>query len=65
MDHDDALGVAQERVRKISLGLTANDGQMEMDVKQKLLTYCHATIKILSDESSKIIANIEQSEEEK
>jgi len=65
LEDDDALGTAQERVRKISLGLTANDGQIEQEVKQKLLTYCHATIKILSDESSKIIANIEQLEEKK
>lgn len=64
LSNEEALGTAQERVRKISLGLTAGEGQMEPDVKQKLLSYCHATIKILSDESSSTIANIEQSEED-
>jgi hypothetical protein len=65
LSDDETLGTAQEKVRKVSLGLTAVDGQVEFEVKQKLLTYCHAIIKVLSDESSKIIANIEQTEEEK
>jgi hypothetical protein len=65
LDNDEALGTAQEKVRKVSLGLTADNGQAEPEVKQKLLTYCHSIIKALSDESSKIIANIEQAEEKK
>lgn len=65
LDDDKELGAAQEKVRKISLGLTANNEQAEPEVKQKLLTYCHAIIKVLSDESSKIIANVEQTEEGK
>ena len=65
LDDDEALDTAQEKVGKISLGLTASDEQSEPEVKKKMLTYCHAIIKVLSDESSKIIANIEQAEEGK
>ena len=61
---DETLEDAQEKVRKISLGVVAAAGEeVDADVKQKLLTYCHAVIKTLTNESSRIVANIERSEE--
>jgi hypothetical protein len=64
LDDDKALEGTQSRVRKISLGLTVPPEQEDPEVKQKLLAYCHAVIKALSDESSRIISRIEQAEEE-
>jgi hypothetical protein len=42
LDDDDALEGAQDKARKISLGIVGIDGQTGPEVKQKLLTYCHA-----------------------
>lgn len=65
VDDDKALGTARTKVGKISSALATDVGLVAPEVKEKMVTYCHDIIKVLSDESSKIIAKIEQAEERK
>ncbi|SRR5579862_8177958 len=61
---DNALETAQGKVRQISIGLT-DANELESEVKQKMVTYCHAIVKVLTGKSNRILAGIEQLEEER
>lgn len=62
-DGKQSLDAAQERVRKVSLGITAATAPVEPEAKQKLVAYVHTVIGSLSDVLSELVAKLEQEDE--